>query len=408
MDNRIFDLMHKWLRYEEWKGEHQVPNIFLSPQKIISGSGALEASAQVFQTMGNKALIVTDAMMQKLGNIKKVESVLKSAGVLYSIYTEVNTEPTDIIVQNGVEQYKKEKCDFLVALGGGSPIDTMKAIGMIISCGGTPADYLQKTVTESLPNMVAIPTTAGTGSEVTQFTIITDTKTKVKMLLKGPALIPSLAIVDPQFTMTAPPNVTAATGIDTLCHAVEAYTSKKAQPMSDIFALSATNRIFRNLLQAYNTPEDKKAREQMSLAATEAGIAFNNSSVTIIHGMSRPIGALFHVPHGLSNAMLLETCLTFIVDGTVDRFADIARYCGMCGPDLPDTDAAQLFVQNTAHLLKQLKIPTLKEYGIDKAVFDKNVHKMANDAFESGSPSNTRKEINVEDMEMLYKKLWNE
>jgi alcohol dehydrogenase class IV len=383
-----------------------MPNIFLSPQKIMSGSGALEASADIFKIMGKKALIVSDAMMKKLGNIEKVESVLKSAGVSYSIYAEVNSEPTDIIVNNGVEQYKQENCDFLVALGGGSPIDTMKAIGMIATCGGTPADYFQKTVTERLPNMVAIPTTAGTGSEVTQFTIITDTKTKVKMLLKGPALIPSLAIVDPQFTMTAPPNVTAATGIDALCHAVESYTSKKAQPMSDIFALSATNRIFRNLLKAYDTPEDMNAREQMSLAATEAGIAFNNSSVTMIHGMSRPIGALFHVPHGLSNAMLLETCLKFMVDGAVARFADIARYCGMCGSDLSDVDAANLLIQKTQSLLKHLKIPTLKEYGIDKAVFDKNINKMANDAFASGSPSNTCKQITVEDMEMLYKEMW--
>lgn len=385
-----------------------MPNIFLSPSKIMSGNGSLEASAEEFKAMGKKALIVSDSMMKKLGNIKKVESVLKNAGVSYSIYAEVNSEPTDVIVENGVKQYKKENCDFLVALGGGSPIDTMKAIGMLATCGGALADYLHKTVAEKLPNMAAIPTTAGTGSEATQFTIITDTKTEVKMLLKGPALIPSFAVIDPQFTMTAPPKVTAATGIDALCHAVESYTSKKAQPMSDTFALSAANRIFKNLLKAYTTPDDINAREQMSLAATEAGIAFNNSSVTIVHGMSRPIGALFHVPHGLSNAMLLNTCLKFIVSGAVERFADIARYCGMCGENAPDGDAANILIDKISGLLKDLNIPTIKEYGIDKAVFDKNIHKMADDAFASGSPSNTRKKVNAEDMEMLYKQLWSE
>ena len=226
------------------------------------------------------------------------------------------------------------------------------------------------------------------------------------MLLKGPSLIPLFAVVDPQFTMTAPPKVTAATGIDALCHAVESYTSKKAQPMSETFSLSAADRIFKNLLKAYNEPNDIHAREQMSLAATEAGIAFNNSSVTIIHGMSRPIGALFHVPHGLSNAMLLDTCLKFIVDGAVGRFADISRYCGLCAAEIPDSRAADILIEKISELLTALNIPTLEQFGIDKHVFDENIEKMAKDAFISGSPSNTRKNVTMQDMERLYEKLW--
>lgn len=381
-------------------------NMFLSPAKIISGKGALEESTDQLSSLGNKVLIVSDSMMGKLGNLKKLETVFKQAGVSCSIYDGVNSEPTDLMVQKGVEQYKKENCDCLAAIGGGSPIDTMKAIGMLIACGGTPADYKNKSITAELPNMVAVPTTAGTGSEATQFTIITDTKTEVKMLLKGPSLIPSFAIVDPQFTMTAPPKVTAATGVDALCHAMESYTSKKAQPMSETFSLSATKRILNNLKKAYTTPNDVGAREQMAIAATEAGIAFNNSSVTVIHGMSRPIGALFHVPHGISNAMLLETCLRYIIDGAVSRFAEIARYCKICGEDVPDKNAADYLIDRVSGLLKDLEIPTLKEYGIEKTVFDQNIHKMAQDAFASGSPSNTRKKITVETMEELYKELW--
>ena len=171
--------------------------------------------------------------------------------------------------------------------------------------------------------MIAIPTTAGTGSEATMFTIITDTANNVKMLLKGACLIPDLAIIDPVFSISTPKSVTTSTGVDALCHAIEAYTSRKAQPFSDIFALSAIKRIFSNLPIVYEEPDNLEARKEMALAATEAGIAFNNSSVTLVHGMSRPIGALFHVPHGLSNAMLLERCMYFVLRC---RYISICRY----------------------------------------------------------------------------------
>lgn len=381
-------------------------NLFLTPSKIINGENALvEASASIAQ-MGKKALIVSDAMMSKLGNIDKVIDVLNKNGLEYSVYAEINSEPNDIMIINGVEQFNKDNCDFLIAIGGGSPIDSMKAISMMSTVGGEIASYMGKEITDKLKNMVAIPTTAGTGSEATQFTIISDTKTEVKMLLKGGSLLPNLAIIDPQFTMTAPPAITAATGVDALTHAVEAYTSKKAQPMSDTFALSATKRVFENLKTAYTTPNDVKARTQMSIASLEAGIAFNNSSVTIVHGMSRPIGALFHIPHGLSNAMLLEVCLKYIVDGAIDRFADLAKHCGMIGVEADDKTAAQCFIDNVVKLLAELNIQTLEEFGVDKADFMSRVEKMAKDAFESGSPSNTRKEIGTKDMEKIYGLLW--
>ncbi len=381
-------------------------NLFLMPRKIINGVGALDSSADILSLQGKKAFVVTDGMMIKLGNCKKVTDVLQKAGIAYSLYPEVNSEPTDILVMNGVKRYENENCDFLIALGGGSPIDTMKAIGMIIKQGGIPSDYMHKKITAELPSMVAIPTTAGTGSETTQFTIITDIKSKVKMLLSGPSLIPSLAIIDPQFTMTAPQKVTAATGLDALCHSIESYTSRKAQPLSEIFSLSAAKKIFTNLRIAYTDQNNVEARTNMAIAATEAGIAFNNSSVTIIHGMSRPIGALFHIPHGLSNALLLETCLKFIIDGAFTRFADISRYCNLCEDNCSDESAAQVLVTNVSTLLQNLHIPTLKESGVDEKQFMELIPKMAKDAFESGSPSNTIKSISIQDMEKLYENLW--
>ena len=206
---------------------------FIVPGQIVSGSGALELAEKKFGSMGKKALLVTDSVMVGLGNCAKVETALKNQGIEYVIFSGVTGEPTDTMIEAGLKMYKDENCDFLVALGGGSPIDSMKAIGMMAAGGGNISDYMGKVIDVKMPPMAAIPTTAGTGSEATKFTIITDTKRDIKMLLTGDVLIPNLAIIAPQFPMTAPPKITAATGLDALCHAVEAYTSRKAQTLSD-------------------------------------------------------------------------------------------------------------------------------------------------------------------------------
>lgn len=379
---------------------------FIVPGEIITGAGALDMAKETFQRLGRKAMIVTDKVMIELGNCAKVENVLKSQGVEYIIYSEIVGEPTDMMIEKGLENYQKEGCDFLIALGGGSPIDSMKAIGSLTKNGGNISDYMGKVIDVKMPPMVAIPTTAGTGSEATQFTIITDTKKDIKMLLKGKVLIPSIAVIDPQFTMTAPPKITAATGLDALCHAVEAYTSKKAQTLSDSFALSAVKRIFKYLPIAFKDGKNEEARVQMSVAALEAGIAFNNSSVTLIHGMSRPIGALFHIAHGLSNAMLLKECLNFALSGTYERFADLGKAVGVAAETDSDKEASEKFLNAVIGLTKELETPTLEEFGVNKEEFFKVIDKMAYDAMESGSPQNTQREISEEQIKEIYKKLW--
>lgn len=220
--------------------------------------------------------------------------------------------------------------------------------------------------------------------------------------------MPDLAIDDPAFTLTAPQSVTAATGLDALCHAAEAYTSKKSQPLTDEFALSAIKKIFKYLPICYNEGQNVKARAQMSLAALEAGVAFNNASVTIIHGMSRPIGALFHVPHGISNAMLLAECFKYVYDGAYDRFADMAIAIGAASAKDDKKAAAKKFIDACIKLCEICEIPTLEKYGIDKAEFFEVMDKMADDALASGSPSNTIKDITKEDILNIYKSLWNE
>lgn len=379
---------------------------FIAPGNIFTGAGALDMAEEKLSQLGSKALIVTDKVMVELGNCEKVETALKSQKIDYIVYSEINGEPTDTMIKNGLSLYQEDGCDFLIALGGGSPIDSMKAIAALAANGGNISDYMGKIIGGDLPTMVAIPTTAGTGSEATQFTIITDTENDVKMLLKGAVLMPDYAIIDPQFTMTAPPKITAATELDALTHASEAYTSKLAQPLSDTFALSAIKRIFKYLPIAFHDGKNVEAREQMSIAALEAGIAFNNASVTLVHGMSRPIGALFHVAHGLSNAMLLKQCFTYALDGAYDRFADLAKAINVASDSDSDQEASEKFLQAVVGICDELETPTLEEYGIDKEEFFNVIDKMAADAMESGSPSNTRKAMTVEDVKEIYRKLW--
>lgn len=379
---------------------------FIMPKQIISGAGALKQAESSLAGLGKKALVVTDEVMIRLGNLAHVEEALKVSGISYAVYSGISGEPTDVMIERGLEIYREEGCDFLVALGGGSPIDSMKAIGALVGNGGRITDYLGKVIEGEVPPMAAVPTTAGTGSEATQFTIITDTKRDIKMLLRGTVLMPTLAIIDPQFTMTAPPAITAATGLDALTHAVEAYTSKKAQPLSDVFALSAVKRIFTWLPEAFRQGGNVQAREEMSLAALEAGIAFNNASVTIVHGMSRPIGALFHVPHGISNAMLLEKCLSYVLDGTYERFGRLGREIGAAAVDAGDREASESFLRAVVEICRTCEIPTLQEYGIERESYRKVIDKMAEDAMASGSPANTRKEIGLEDVKAIYADLY--
>lgn len=379
---------------------------FIMPGKIVYGEGALQNAKPLLNDFGKKALIVTDRFMVRLGNVKLVTDILDELNIQFTIYDNINSEPTNLLIDKGVEIYKAEKCDFLIAIGGGSPIDAMKAIGAVVTNGGSINDYYGKIISIPTPPMVAVPTTSGTGSEATQFTIITNTETDVKMLLKGPVLMPDLAIDDPAFTMTAPPSITAATGLDALCHAAEAYTSRKAQPLTDDLAISAVKRIFKNLPVAFNEPKNVEARAEMSLAALEAGVAFNNASVTIIHGMSRPIGALFHVPHGISNAMLLSKCFNFAIDGAYDRFADLGRAIKAASHKDDDKNAAEKFLNACKEICNTCQIPTLAEFGIDKEKFFEAMDKMADDAISSGSPANTIKEVTKEDILDIYKKLW--
>ena len=383
-------------------------NLFLVPNFVVSGEGALKLGIEQLTGVGKKALVVTDKSMVDLGNVKKLTDELDAQGIVYHIYPEINTEPTHTMIDIGVDLYRSENCDFLIAIGGGSPLDAMKAIGVVLTNGGSIREYFGKKLENSPPIMCAIPTTAGTGSEATKVSIITNTETNVKMLLLDPKLMVQYAILETEFTLTLPASVTAATGVDALAHAVEAYTSKKASSLSDLYAVSAVKRIFANLKAAYDNGNDFNARKEMLIAAFEGGVAFSNASVTIVHGMSRPIGALFHVPHGMSNAMLLKVCLEFLKSGAVDRLCDLAKAVGVFKEGMTEEQAADAFVAEIIALLSVLNLKKPADYGITKEEFFKQIPKMASDAMKSGSPLNTRRTPTEEDLRDLYEKFWNE
>lgn len=379
---------------------------FSLPGRTIVGDNALEASENLIKTFGKKAFIVSGKNVTKMGTVKILTDCLEKWGIDFEIFNEITGEPTDIMIEYGVKAYNQAECDFCIAIGGGSPLDSGKAIVAMTKLEGSICDYMGKTIEGDFPPLVLIPTTAGTGSEATKFTVITDSKKNIKMLLKGDALLPDLAVVDSKFSLTAPKSVTAATGMDALTHAVEAYTSRKSNLLTDTYALSAIKRIFKYLPLAYEDGENKKAREEMALAAYEAGVCINNSSVTIVHGMSRPIGAMFHVAHGISNAILIKECLSYVLDGSYERFGAIGRAVNVADDTKSDKEAAEAFLEKLRELCDICKIPTLKEYGINKEEFNSVVNKMAQDAMDSGSPSNTIKDVIKQDILNIYNNLW--
>jgi alcohol dehydrogenase len=378
------------------------------PRIMQVGYGAsLELPNVLASLHCNRALIVTDKMMVKLGYACSIQAVLQQHDITCDIFDDTVPEPTVASIQTGVTTVKNGDYDCIVALGGGSPIDSAKAIAILAKYGGVMQDYrFPRMVTEQGLPLIAIPTTAGTGSEVTKFTIITDETNDEKMLCVGIGFMPIAALVDYQLTMSLPPRTTADTGIDALTHAIEAYISKKANAYSDSQAIAAIKLIGPNLRKVYNNGNDEKSREAMMLGATLAGIAFSSASVALVHGMSRPIGAFFHVPHGLSNAMLLPSVTAFSISAAPARYADCARAMGIA-TDLDNNDGANQKLLIELHALnKDLAIPTPQEFGIKRDEFFEMCQTMAEQALASGSPTNNPIEPSLDEIVTIYQRLW--
>jgi alcohol dehydrogenase class IV len=380
---------------------------FRAPQIIHFGLGCLKKVGSEAARFGKRALLVSDQNIQKAGYVAQALEQIKAAGVEAAVYDQVNTEPTDKIVDEGLRVYKDNKCDMAIALGGGSPIDTAKAIAALATNTARVSEFMGlNKITKPAAPIIAIPTTAGTGSEVTRFTIITDTARDVKMLIVSDFLMPQAAIVDPLLTPSMPGWVAASTAIDALTHAIESYISRKAQPLTETLALEAIRLIGAYLRRAWANPEDLEAKNYVMLASTVAGMAFSNSSVAMVHGMSRPIGACFHVPHGLSNAILLPLVMEFSRVAAPEKFADIAEAMGEDIEGLTEMDAAQAAVEAVHQLCGDIQIPRATDLKLKQEDFMRMAPKMAEDALASGSPGNNPRRPTKEEIIEVYGKLF--
>jgi alcohol dehydrogenase class IV len=391
---------------------------FAAPRLLLVEAGAVRRIVEVMAKFGlARPLVVTDPFMVSSGHVRNCLDPLTDAGIAVSIFSDTVPDPTDTVVETGVAELAKGNFDCLIGFGGGSPIDTAKAMA-ILAAGGQQGrdpgkarakmrDYKVPFAADqgALP-VIAIPTTAGTGSECTRFTVITDTEHDEKMLIAGLGALPLAAIVDYELTYSVPPRTTADTGVDSLTHALEAFVSKRANPLSDALALSAMALIGANIRTAYAEPRNAAAREAMMLGATEAGLAFSNSSVALVHGMSRPIGAHFHVPHGLSNAMLLPAITRFSVPGAEARYAQAARQIGFAAVSDNDAAAAAKLVTGLEQLNKDLAVPTPAAFGIQEEAWNAKMALMAEQALASGSPSNNPRVPSAAEIVTLYREVW--
>ena len=382
-----------------------MPAIHL-PRTIRIGAGVLADLPEVLAQNGlSRPLLVTDAWIESSGLLDRVQTLLSAAGIQPRAFTGVVPDPTIAAIEAGCAYLAEGSHDCVIGLGGGSPIDSAK---MIAVKGTRSVPDLKAPHQENAPGLpiVAIPTTAGTGSEATRFTIITDTQTDEKMLCAGLAYLPQIAIVDYELTLTKPLRLTADTGIDSLVHAVEAYVSRQANPFADSMALSAMRLIWPNLPRACADPADRAAREALMLGALQAGIAFSNSSVALVHGMSRPIGAHFHVSHGLSNAMLMPVVTAWSAPAALGRYAQCAKAMGVANDAESDQSAVGRLVEALHQINQDLAVPSPQSYGIDKARWDELLPLMAEQALASGSPGNNPRVPDVEQIVGLYRQVW--
>src|SRR3954468_19018117 len=317
------------------------------PQDLLIGGGASDDLAEHVARIGiERPLVVSDRFLLDEGPAGPLVERLQAGGATGGGFGEVQPDPTLDNVEGALAALRDHEADGVVAIGGGSPMDTAKAAAVAFANPGDVRDYAgyNQVPGPGLP-LVAVPTTAGTGSEVTRVAVITDTDRDVKMMMLDGHLMARVAISDYKLTMSTPAKLTSWVGVDSLTHAIEAYVSTRATVLTDMLALKAARLIGAHLRRAVSTPDDEQAREAMMLGATLAGAAFSNASVALVHGMSRPIGAHFHLAHGLSNALLLPAVTAFSVGGAEARYAECARAYGAAGEADSDALAAGRLVE---------------------------------------------------------------
>ncbi len=379
---------------------------FILNEVSYFGPGARKELPEVVKRLGkNKALIVTDTGLVKFGVAKMVTDVLDEAGIPFEIFSDVKPNPTVSNVKNGIEAYKASGADFIIAIGGGSSIDTAKAVGIVINnpefSDIVSLEGCAPTTHKSVP-IVALPTTAGTAAETTINYVIIDEENHKKMVCVDPNDIPAVAIVDAELMYSLPASLTAATGMDALTHAIEGYITKGAWALSDMFEIEAIRMISRNLPTAVAEPSNPQARDAMAVAQYVAGMAFSNVGLGLVHGMAHPMGSLFDIPHGVANALLLPTIMEWNMPACLDKYPAIAEAMGVDISGMTREEAAQAACDAVKALAIKVGIPQhLSELGIA----EKDIQALSEQAIADVCTPGNPRDVTIEDIVALYKKV---
>ncbi|MBQ8424145.1 MAG: lactaldehyde reductase [Coprobacter sp.] len=381
-------------------------NRFVLNEVSYFGPGAREVLPQEVKRLGlNKAFVATDKDLIKFGVADKVLSVLREAGIPYEVFSEIKPNPTVSNVKAGVKAFAESGADFILAIGGGSSIDTSKAIGIITNnpefSDVVSLEGVADTKKKSVP-IIALPTTAGTAAEVTINYVITDEENEKKMVCVDPNDIPAIAIVDAELMYTLPKSLTAATGLDALTHAIEGLITKGAWEMSDMFEIKAIEMIARHLETAVNEPNNADARNGMAVAQYIAGMAFSNVGLGVVHGMAHPLGAIFDIPHGVANALLLPTIMEFNAPAALEKYVLIAKAMNVYKDGMTTEEAAQAAVDAVKALSIRVGIPQhLSDLGIKESDLPKLADSAIADVCTPGNPREVTRDIILE----LYQKV---
>ena len=379
---------------------------FILNETSYFGPGARKVLPEVIQRLGKKkALVVTDKGLIQFGVAKMVTDVLDEAGVAYDVFSEVKPNPTVKNVQDGVAAFKASGADLLVAIGGGSAMDTAKGIGIVVAnpefADVVSLEGCAPTKNKSVP-MVALPTTAGTAAETTINYVIIDEEKKKKMVCVDPNDIPAVAMIDAELMYSLPRGLTAATGMDALTHAIEGYITKGAWEMSDMFEIEAIRMISRYLPVAVDEPQNPEGRNGMAVAQYIAGMAFSNVGLGLVHGMAHPMGSLFDVPHGVANALLLPTVMEYNMPECIDKYPRIAEAMGVDIKGMTPQEASQAAVDAVRALAIRVGIPQhLSDLGIKESDIPALAEQAIADVCTPGNP----RECSLEDIKALYRQV---
>jgi len=369
--------------------------------RLVFGSNSRAVlPAELSRLQAKRPLLLSDAGLRQAGILGTIADILSGAGVPFAVFDEVEANPSIETVERALALYCNHGCDSILALGGGSPIDTAKALGVLVTNAGTVRDFVGlNTFSNPLPPLLAIPTTVGTGSEGTNFAVITDHAAHKKVVIGNPLLAPAVAILDPELTLSLPPKLIASTGLDALTHAVESYLTTVASDFTDAVGLHAVRLIARHIEDAVKPERDVRTMGHMLHASCLGGLAFSYGRTALVHGMAHPLGAYYDVPHGMANSILLPYVMEFNRPACEGRLADLGRAMGYASSTMPDGEAADVFVQGVTALSARVGIPKLLS---EVGVTDEFVSQMAIDAAASGNAKVNPRIPTVDEVIAIY------